>query len=96
MRGAPLGLVDTHVQVNEPGRTNWEGFPSAARRRGGGRSHHADEEWVVNLAALHHRRHVSPYANRTLTETVRASYFRGREIDRSQPSGRLLDANHPS
>ncbi|RKR91479.1 allantoinase [Micromonospora pisi] len=25
------GLVDTHVHVNEPGRTDWEGFPTATR-----------------------------------------------------------------
>src|SRR5438270_1155474 len=25
------GLVDTHVHVNEPGRTNWEGFEAATR-----------------------------------------------------------------
>jgi allantoinase len=25
------GLVDTHVHVNEPGRTEWEGFASAAK-----------------------------------------------------------------
>ena len=25
------GLVDTHVHVNEPGRTDWEGFASASR-----------------------------------------------------------------
>src|ERR1700712_5779662 len=25
------GLVDTHVHVNEPGRTEWEGFASATR-----------------------------------------------------------------
>ena len=25
------GLVDTHVHVNEPGRTEWEGFGSATR-----------------------------------------------------------------
>src|SRR5258706_2384361 len=25
------GLVDTHVHVNEPGRTNWEGFETATR-----------------------------------------------------------------
>jgi len=31
------GLVDTHVHVNEPGRTEWEGFATAtaAARRGG-------------------------------------------------------------
>jgi allantoinase len=25
------GLVDTHVHINEPGRTNWEGFETATR-----------------------------------------------------------------
>jgi allantoinase len=31
------GLVDSHVHVNEPGRTNWEGFASATRAaRAGG------------------------------------------------------------
>lgn len=25
------GLVDSHVHVNDPGRTAWEGFPSATR-----------------------------------------------------------------
>ena len=55
-----------------------------------------DEQWVVDLAALHHRHPVGPYANRTFTGAVRASYLRGREIDRSQPSGKLLDHNHPS
>ncbi|MET0317692.1 MAG: amidohydrolase family protein, partial [Rhodococcus fascians] len=31
------GLVDTHVHVNEPGRTEWEGFASATRAaRAGG------------------------------------------------------------
>jgi allantoinase len=30
------GLVDTHVHVNEPGRTEWEGFASATRAAVGG------------------------------------------------------------
>ena len=30
------GLVDTHVHVNEPGRTEWEGFPSATRAAAAG------------------------------------------------------------
>jgi len=55
-----------------------------------------DERWVVDLAALHHRHPVGPYANRTFTGAVRASYLRGGEINRSQPSGKLLDHNHPS
>ena len=33
------GLVDTHVHVNEPGRTEWEGFASATRGRGRRRRH---------------------------------------------------------
>jgi allantoinase len=27
------GLVDTHVHINEPGRTDWEGFATATRPR---------------------------------------------------------------
>ena len=27
------GLVDTHVHINEPGRTDWEGFETATRAR---------------------------------------------------------------
>src|SRR5258706_9656631 len=30
------GLVDTHVHVNEPGRTDWEGFETATRAAAGG------------------------------------------------------------
>ncbi len=30
------GLVDTHVHVNEPGRTNWEGFVTATRAAAAG------------------------------------------------------------
>lgn len=30
------GLVDTHVHVNEPGRTDWEGFTSATRAAAAG------------------------------------------------------------
>ena len=30
------GLVDTHVHINEPGRTGWEGFPSATRAAAAG------------------------------------------------------------
>ena len=31
------GLVDTHVHVNEPGRTEWEGFATATRAAAAGR-----------------------------------------------------------
>src|SRR5580692_4158762 len=30
------GLVDTHVHINEPGRTDWEGFSSATRAAAAG------------------------------------------------------------
>ncbi len=30
------GLVDTHVHVNEPGRTEWEGFSTATRAAAAG------------------------------------------------------------
>src|SRR4051812_24735880 len=30
------GLVDSHVHVNEPGRTEWEGFASATRAAAAG------------------------------------------------------------
>ena len=30
------GLVDTHVHVNDPGRADWEGFPSASRAAAAG------------------------------------------------------------
>src|SRR4051794_10807788 len=30
------GLVDTHVHVNEPGRTDWEGFEIATRAAAAG------------------------------------------------------------
>src|SRR5215470_8763797 len=30
------GLVDTHVHVNEPGRTGWEGFATATRAAAAG------------------------------------------------------------
>ena len=32
------GLVDTHVHVNDPGRTEWEGFASATRAAAAGAS----------------------------------------------------------
>ena len=35
------GIVDTHVHVNEPGRTEWEGFDTATRGGGGRRRHDA-------------------------------------------------------
>jgi len=39
-----------------------------------------DEDWVVDAPSLHHRHTLTPYANCTLTGSVRATYLRGRRI----------------
>lgn len=50
-----------------------------------------DERWTVDAARLHHKNPVSPYAGRTLTGTVRATWLRGAPIDLAAgPRGRLL------
>ena len=50
-----------------------------------------DEEWVVDVSGLHHRQAVTPYANRTLTGAVRATFLRGRRIDlHEHPIGQLV------
>ncbi len=59
------GLVDTHVHVNEPGRTEWEGFASATRAAAaGGVTTILDMPLnsvppTVNAAALDIKRHVA-------------------------------------
>ena len=52
------GLVDSHVHVNEPGRTHWEGFATATsgRRR---RWHHRHRRHAAQLDPAHHRRAVA-------------------------------------
>ena len=55
-----------------------------------------DEEWVVDPAALHHKNPLTPYAGRTLTGTVRATWLRGRPVDvTGPPGGRLLRRGEP-
>ncbi len=50
-----------------------------------------DEAWTVDVARLHHKNPVSPYAGRTLTGTVRSTWLRGAPIDLSaEPRGLLL------
>jgi allantoinase len=50
-----------------------------------------DEPWTVDVARLHHKNPVSPYAGRTLTGTVRRTWLRGAPIDlAAAPTGRLL------
>src|SRR2546422_390803 len=44
------GVVDTHVHVNEPGRTEWEGFETATRAAAaGGRSEEHTSELQSRL-----------------------------------------------
>jgi allantoinase len=56
------GLVDTHVHVNEPGRTDWEGFATATRAAAaGGVTTICDMPLnslppTVSVAALEHKR----------------------------------------
>ena len=42
------GLVDTHVHINEPGRTDWEGFETATKAAASGGQEEGeaeDDEW---------------------------------------------------
>jgi allantoinase len=48
-----------------------------------------DEPWTVDVARLHHRNPVSPYAGQRLTGVVRETWLRGSRIDET-PRGRLL------
>ena len=50
------GLVDTHVHVNEPGRTDWEGFASATRAAAAGGVTHARRHAAEQRAADRGRR----------------------------------------
>ena len=66
------GLVDTHVHVNEPGRTEWEGFATATRAAAAGgvttidrhaaQQHPADDDrrrpWTSSASARRGQAHV--------------------------------------
>jgi allantoinase len=50
-----------------------------------------DDELVVDVARLHHRNRITPYAGRTLTGVVRSTWLRGSRVDVDDPPrGRLL------
>ena len=49
------GLVDTHVHVNEPGRTEWEGFATATRAAAAG-GVTTIVDMPLNSDPAHHRR----------------------------------------
>ena len=46
--------------------------------------------FTVDPAALYHRHPLTPYAGRTLTGVVRATYLEGRPVDAARPAGRFL------
>ncbi len=51
-----------------------------------------EEEWEVDVAALHHRNPVCAYAGHRLTGRVRRTWLRGRPVDvDGPPLGRLLE-----
>ncbi len=50
-----------------------------------------DDSFVVDVAALHHKNPVTPYAGRPLAGVVRSTWLRGERIDiNAEPGGRLL------
>jgi allantoinase len=51
----------------------------------------ADDEFVVDPAALYHRHPVTPYACRTMRGVVRGTWLRGEPVDGSAARGRLLE-----
>ena len=55
----------------------------------------ADDTFVVDVARLHHKNPITPYAGRTLSGVVRATYLRGRRVDLAEPTGRLVRRGSP-
>jgi allantoinase len=49
-----------------------------------------DEEFVVDVARLHHRNPVTPYAGRRLDGVVRSTWLAGRPVEPGAPRGRFL------
>ncbi|GGK69941.1 allantoinase AllB [Ornithinimicrobium pekingense] len=55
-----------------------------------------EEEWQVDVAALHHRNPVCAYAGHRLTGRVRRTWLRGTPVTGDGPPlGRLLQRGHP-
>ena len=49
-----------------------------------------DDTFVVDVAALHHKNPVTPYADRRLQGVVRSTWLRGRRVTGGSPEGRLI------
>ncbi|WP_028278940.1 allantoinase AllB [Arthrobacter sp. H5] len=50
----------------------------------------ADDTFVVDVAKLHHKNPISPYAGKALSGVVRSTYLRGEVLDLEKPTGRLI------
>jgi len=49
------GLIDTHVHINEPGRTDWEGFNTATQAAAAGGINHR-HRYATKLHSGNHKR----------------------------------------
>ena len=49
-----------------------------------------DDAYVVDVAKLHHKNPITPYAGRALSGLVRRTYLRGQVVDGTTPRGQLL------
>jgi allantoinase len=49
-----------------------------------------DDAFVVDVARLHHRNPVTPYAQRPLAGVVRSTWLRGHRVDADDPRGQLI------
>ncbi len=79
------GLVDTHVHINEPGRTEWEGFRHSHARGRCRRLHHARRHAAQLPARNHHRRCARTQTRRRGGEVLRRLGRLGR-VRRGQSS----------
>jgi allantoinase len=89
-----LALTDV-VRWSAAGPADVAGLPSKGRIAVGAAADLVvlapDEPFTVDPAALHHRNPITPYAGRTLSGTVRATWLAGRPLDLTEPPrGRLL------
>ena len=72
------GLVDTHVHINEPGRTDWEGFSTATRAAAAGGVTTLIEMPLNSIPATTSRGRLSRKARSRAGQTVGGRGFLGR------------------
>src|SRR5712692_2776017 len=71
------GLVDTHIHINEPGRTEWEGFETATRAAAAGVDRGSPREGGVGRRALPGSRGLLGRGRARKPGTARAAETRG-------------------